>query len=193
MSRDATELFVKGAGDVYLAELGTEAPGEDILNDDDLLSAAGFVNYGYLNEDGPSFENYEGSNAPLRAWNTDVPVAYKTTRNEPMIVVTFIQWTVETATLFFPGATWDDEDKVLTVSRQIIRPHVAFLAVARDGDRSLGWYEPSVQPRGNGAITFPSGDELAGIPIAFDVTASADDFQLIGDLAILGEEESSSS
>jgi hypothetical protein len=183
---NAAETLAKSAGDLYLAPLGTGAPADTILDDQTALETAGWVHAGWLDEDGPSTDGFDGDNSKHYGWNRVQPIRSITRVTEPSLEVGLLQWNVENLQLYFPGSTYDAPSRTLSIPNAGNPTEQELLIVVADGDRHIGMWVARTTARGSDAIEFP-GDGLSSIPVTFDILAAedADDFvSIIGvDLA----------
>ena len=190
MALIADETLAKSAGDLYLAPYPLAAPADDDLATQATLEAAGWVHAGWLHEDGPQPEGFEGDNTKLYGWNAVAPIRSITRVTEPMIPVSLLQWNAENLSLYFPGATYNAGTRTLTIPETGNPTQQALLLVVQDGARSVGVWVAKVTARGGDAFEFP-GDGLAPIPVVFDILSTGDDtnyIKMIGiDLADIGE------
>lgn len=190
MALIATETLAKSAGDLLLAPFPTAAPADTDLDDLTALEGAGWVHAGWLHEDGPQPEGFEGENSKHYGWNAVAPIRSITRVTEPMVPVSLLQWNAENLSLYFPGASHDVPTRTLTIPESGNPTDKALLLRIIDGARHVGLWVAKVNARGGGAFEFP-GDGLAPIPVSFDVLSSGDPaafVKLIGiDLADDGE------
>lgn len=170
---NAAETIAKSAGDLFLAPYPTAAPTAANLSDDATLEGAGWVHVGYLAEEGPSFDGFEGTNTKHYGWNRIPPIRSTNRVTEPMVTVPLLQWNVENLSLYFPGATYDAGSKTLTIPESGNPTEQALLARVTDDDDHIGLWMAKVSARGGGAFEFP-GDGLSTIPVVFDVLSSGD-------------------
>lgn len=174
MTLNADQTLAKSAGDLFLATAVTSAPTDDDLEVDATLEAAGWVHAGWLHEDGPQPEGFEGENTKHYGWNAVAPIRSITRVTEPMIPVSLLQWNATNLGLYFPGATHDEANRVLTIPETGTPTEQSLLLRVVDGDRYFGIWAAKVTARGGGAFEFP-GDGLAPIPITFDILSNGDD------------------
>lgn len=190
MALIATETLVKSAGDLYLAPYPEAAPTVANISDAGALGLAGWVHAGWLHEDGPSLDSFEGDNTKLYGWNAIAPIRSITRVTEPMVPVSLLQWNVENLSMYWPGATYDAPTQVLTVPESGTPPEQSLLLVVKDDAQHIGVWVSKVQARGSASLQFP-GDGLSAIPITFDVLSTGDPasyVKVIGiDLAALSE------
>lgn len=175
MSLNSAETIIKAAGDVYRAPLETAPPGEGILSDRDALEGLGYIHMGWLHEDGPTPEGFEGEVQSYNGWNRQAPVRSRAVIGEPSVTVPLIQWNRENVQLYFPGSDVDGGTGNIvvpttpgTASEQVL------LIVVQDGDSDFGFWFAKTSPRPGGSFAFP-GDEFSQIPVVFDVLAPDDD------------------
>lgn len=172
-SNISEETLAKSAGDLFLAPLGTGAPTDSELSDTDGLVAAGWVHVGWLDEDGPNFTGFEGSNSKRYGWNRSTPVRSITRITEPGVEVGLLQWNQENLEIYFPGASYDAGTRTLSIPESGTADDQELLVVVADGARYVGLWAGKVTPRGGGAFNFP-GDGLSVIPVVFDIVSTDD-------------------
>ena len=175
MSLNSTETIVKSAGDVYRAPLGTGVPLEADIDDAAALATDGWVHMGWLHEDGPTFDGWEGEKQTFLGWNRQAPVRIRSIIGEPIVNVPLVQWNTDNAQLYFPGSTIDG------VSGNLIVPTTPgtgteqeLLVVVQDGTEFFGVWVAKTTPRPGGPLEFP-GDDFSQIVVSFDVLAPDDD------------------
>ena len=191
MALNANETIIKAAGDVYRAALGTGAPSEEDLTDSGALVSAGFVHMGWLHEDGPSFDGFEGEVQRFNGWNRQAPVRVRSIIGEPTVTVPLTQWNVENASLYFPGSEVDIASGNLVVpSTPGTAIEQELLVVVQDGSESFGFWAAKTSPRPGGPLEFP-GDDFSQIQVTFDVLAPDSDED--GLVQIIGLDEAESS
>lgn len=173
MTTIASETIAKSAGALYLAPAETAAPAVADLDDEAALLAAGWIHAGWLHEDGPQFEGFEGTTTRHYGWNSVAPIRSTTRVTEPAITVSLLQWNQENLELYFPGASYDAGTRTLRIPESGTPTEQALLVVALDGDKPVAVWASKVSPHGGGGFSFP-GDGLAPIPVAFDVLATGD-------------------
>jgi hypothetical protein len=189
MTRNAAETIAKSAGDLYLGPYPIAAPDEADLTTVATLEGAGWVHAGWLHEDGPQPDGFDGDNSKHYGWNAVAPIRSITRVTEPMISVSLLQFNAENLSLYFPGAEHDAPNRVLTIPESGNPTEQSLLMVVEDGDRPIGIWCAKVTARGGGSFEFP-GDGLAPIPVVFDIlsTGTDDYIEVIGiDLADDGE------
>jgi hypothetical protein len=197
MSLNSAQTLSKSAGDLYLAPLGTGAPEDtDLVGGrtavDATLIGAGWTHVGWLDEDGPQFEGFEGDNTKLYGWNATAPVRSITRVTEPMISVGLLQWNASNLTEFFPGATYDAGTRTLTVPESGSPTERELLAVVYDGDdKSIGVWVGKVSNRGGESFEFP-GDGLSVIPVVYDILSTGDPEEFIAFVNVDEDAESGS-
>lgn len=175
MPLNATETIVKSAGDVYRAPLGTGVPLEADLDDRFTLEGDGWVHMGWLHEDGPSPDGFEGEVQRFTGWNRQAPVRVRSVIGEPTVTVPLLQWNVENAGLYFPGSTIDGVTGNLIVpSTPGTATEQELLVVVQDGSGIFGLWVAKTTPRPGGPLEFP-GDDFSQIIVVFDVLAPDDD------------------
>jgi hypothetical protein len=170
MALNSTETVVKGAGDVYLAPLGTGAPVAADLADAAALELDGWVHIGALHEDGPTFEGFEGDVNRFNIWNRQAPFRVQTVIGEPVVNVPLVQFNQENLQRYFPGATIDVNGDVVIPDTPGSGDEKELLVVVEDGSFAIGIWIAKTTARPSGPLEFP-GDEFSQIPIAFDVLA----------------------
>lgn len=176
MALNPTETIAKSAGDVYRGPLGTGVPPLADLDDRLVLEFThGWVHMGWLHEDGPTLEGFEGVKQTFAGWNRQAPVRVRSVIGEPSITVPLIQWNQENLQLYFPGATIDG------VTGNVIVPTTVgagadqeLLIVVQDGASVVGLWIARTSYRPGGSLQFP-GDDFSQIPVTFDVLAPSDD------------------
>jgi hypothetical protein len=175
MSLNSAETIVKSAGDVYRAPLGTGVPLEADLDDHDTLVATGWVHMGWLHEDGPTFDGWEGEVQSFNGWNRQAPVRVRSIIGEPTVTTPLTQWNVENAGLYFPGSTIDGPTGNLIVpTTPGSGTEQELLVVVQDGTEFFGLWVAKTSPRPGGPLEFP-GDDFSQIIVTFDVLAPDDD------------------
>ncbi|MFG3585137.1 hypothetical protein [Streptomyces sp. NPDC047990] len=102
MANDADNVRVGLNGSVYIAPKGTTAPA-----DLDSAWAAGWVDLGYLSDDGVSME-YGTDTQDINAWQSLSPVRKVLTSVNMTLGFTAIELKTATVTLYFPSATMSD-------------------------------------------------------------------------------------
>jgi hypothetical protein len=189
MAKIAAETIAKSAGELYLAPFPQAAPDEGDIATQATLEAAGWVHAGWLHEDGPQPDGFDGTNEKIYGWNAVAPIRSITRVTEPMISVSLLQWNAENLSLYFPSAEHDAPNRVLTIPETGNPADQSLLIVVEDDDKSIGIWVAKVTARGGGSFEFP-GDGLAPIPVVFDILSSGTDdyIEVIGiDLADDGE------
>lgn len=193
MALNAQETIAKSAGDLYLAPYPEAAPALADITDQSALETAGWVHVGWLHEDGPQPEGFEGDNSKHYGWNAVAPIRSITRVTEPMVPVSLLQWNVENLQLYFPGATFASD--TLTIPESGNPAEQSMLMVVKDGSDAIAIWCSKVSARGGSSFEFP-GDGLAPIPLVLDVLSTGDDdsyIKIIGvDMADDGESSSSS-
>lgn len=183
MTLNSEQTLSKSAGDLYLAPLGTGAPDDtDLVGGrttvDAALVLAGWTHTGWLDEDGPQFEGFEGENTKLYGWNAVAPVRSITRVTEPMVSVGLLQWNADNLTEYFPGATYDAPTRTLTVPETGNPVERELLVVVYDGDTAIGIWVGKVSNRGGDSFEFP-GDGLSVIPVVYDILSTGDPDEFI--------------
>ena len=173
MALIAAETLAKSAGSLYLAPNPQAAPAVADLGVQATLEAAGWVHAGWLHEDGPTLEGFEGDNTKLYGWNAVTAIRSITRVTEPMIPVSLLQWNVENLQLYFPEASFDEPTQVLSIPESGNPSDKSLLLVIEDGDLEIGVWVSKVTARGGGSFEFP-GDGVAPIPVIFDVLSTGD-------------------
>lgn len=173
MSLTATEIRSKSAGDVYLAPLGTGAPTDEaalvtIFNG----TPGAWVHAGWLHEDGPEISGFAPESTAIPGWNRQAPARYIFRFGEPEITVPLLQWNAENLALYFPGATHDAVNGVLSIPDVASPVAQELLIIVRDGTEALGLWVASVQPAGGDDLSFP-GDGASVIPVSMKVLSPA--------------------
>ncbi|MFM9703590.1 phage tail tube protein [Streptomyces galilaeus] len=103
MANDADNVRVGLNGSVYIAPKGTTAP-----VDLDTAWAAGWVDLGYLSDDGVEM-SYSTETEDINAWQSLSPVRKVLTGVDMTLAFTAIELKTSTITLYFPSATMTDE------------------------------------------------------------------------------------
>jgi hypothetical protein len=186
------ETLAKSAGDLFLAPYPEAAPVVADIATTATLEAAGWVHVGWLHEDGPSVEGFEGDTTRHYGWNAVAPILTITRVTEPQVPVSLLQWNVENLQLYFPGTTYDAGTQVLTIPETGNPVEQALLLRIADGADWIAIWVAKVTARGGASFEFP-GDGLAPIPVVFDVLSTGDDasyVKVIG-LEMAGTGESS--
>ena len=175
MALNSTETIVKSAGDVYRAPLGTGVPLEADLDDPNALALDGWVHMGWLHEDGPTFDGFEGEVQRFLGWNRQAPVRVRSIIGEPVVNVPLVQWNTENAQLYFPGSTVDiTSGNIIVPSTPGSGTEQELLVVVQDGTEYFGLWVAKTTPRPGGPLEFP-GDDFSQIIVSFDVLAPDDD------------------
>jgi hypothetical protein len=190
MTLNADETIAKSAGDLFLAPYPTAAPTDDALEVDATLEAAGYVLAGWLAEDGPKPDAFEGDTTKHKGWNRVAPIRSVTRVSEPTIQVPLLQWNATTLGLYFPSATYVEAERVLRIPETGTPTPVTLLLRIVDGDRYFGIWVAKCTPRPGGEFEFP-GDGLAPIPVTFDILSTGDDDNYIHIIGVDPAEESS--
>jgi hypothetical protein len=196
MSLNSAQTLSKSAGDLYLAPLGTGAP-EDVdlvggrTTVDATLTGAGWTHVGWLDEDGPEPEGFEGDNTKLYGWNATAPIRSITRVTEPMVSVGLLQWNAVTLGEFFPGASYDDATRTLTIPESGNPSEREMLVVVYDGDNAIGLWFGKVSNRGGDSFEFP-GDGLSVIPVVYDVLSTGDPDEFVKFINVDEDAESGS-
>lgn len=102
MANDADNVRVGLNGSVYIAPKGTTAP-----VDLDTAWGAGWVDLGYLSDDGVSME-YSTDTEDINAWQSLSPVRKVLTSVDMTLGFTAIELKTATMKLYFPSATMTD-------------------------------------------------------------------------------------
>jgi len=191
MGLNAAQTLAKSAGDLFLAPYPTAAPADTDLLDDGALAGAGYVHAGWLSEDGPQPEGFEGENTKHYGWNAVAPIRSITRVTEPMVPVSLLQWNAENLGLYFPGATYNEGAKTLSIPESGNPTEQALLIRVIDGDRAIGLWVAKVTARGGGSFAFP-GDGLAEIPVTFDVLSTGDPSSYVKLIGIAADADDSS-
>lgn len=190
MALVSAETLAKSAGDLFLAPYLTAAPTLANLASVSALEGLGYVHAGWLHEDGPQPEGFEGENTKHYGWNAVAPIRSITRVTEPQVPVSLLQWNAENLSLYFPGATLDAPSSVLTIPESGNPTEQSLLLRIIDGAKHIGIWVAKVTARGGDGFEFP-GDALAPIPVIFDVLSTGDPasyLKVIGvDLASDGE------
>ena len=175
MAHNANETLIKSAGDVYLATVGTDPPVAADLDDEAALIGDGWTQQGYIAEEGPTFQGFEGEKTVFKVWNVEAAARTKTTVGEPLVNVPFVQWNTDVLPLYFPGASVDGPTGDVVIGNSAGTPaENALLLVIHDGDRTYGFWAARTGAGPGGDLSFPA-DDLAQLPVAFDVLANDDD------------------
>jgi len=196
MSLNSAQTLSKSAGDLYLAPLGTGAPEDtDLVGGrttvDAALTGAGWTHVGWLDEDGPEPEGFEGDNTKLYGWNATAPIRSITRVTEPMVSVGLLQWNAVTLGEFFPGATYDAVSRTLTIPESGNPSEREMLVVVYDGDNAVGLWFGKVSNRGGDSFEFP-GDGLSVIPVVYDVLSTGDPDEFVKFINVDEDAESGS-
>lgn len=178
MALISAETLAKSAGHLYLAPYPEAAPVVADIDDQSALEAAGWIHTGWLHEDGPTVEGFEGDNTKIYGWNAVAPIRSITRVTEPLVPVSLLQWNVENLSLYFPGADYDAPTQVLTIPETGNPTEQSLLLTIADGDQWIAIWVGKVTARGGGSFDFP-GDGLAPIPVVFDVLSSGDDEEYV--------------
>ena len=83
MGLNDAQTLAKSAGDLFLGPYPTSAPSDEELTNDQTLAGAGWVHAGWLSEDGPQPEGFEGDNSKHYGWNAIAPIRSITRVTEP--------------------------------------------------------------------------------------------------------------
>ncbi|MEU2484104.1 phage tail protein [Streptomyces sp. NPDC052071] len=102
MANDADNVRVGLNGSIFIAPKGTTAP-----TDLDAAWDAGWVDLGYLSDDGVSME-YSTDSEDINAWQSLSPVRKVLTSVDMTLGFTAIELKTATMTLYFPSATMTD-------------------------------------------------------------------------------------
>ena len=102
MALNADNVRVGLNGNIYMAPKGTTAP-----TDLDTAWAAGWLDLGYMSEDGVSLE-FSTDVQDINAWQSLSPVRRVLTSVDMTMGFTAIELKKQTVTLYFPGATMTD-------------------------------------------------------------------------------------
>jgi len=191
MTLNADQTLAKSAGDLWLAPSVTAAPTDDDLEVDATLEAAGWVHAGWLHEDGPQPEGFEGDNTKHYGWNAVAPIRSVTRVTDPQIPVSLLQWNATNLGLYFPDATYNEAERLLTIPEAGVPTNQSLLLRIVDGSRYFGIWAAKVTARGGGAFEFP-GDGLAPIPVTFDVLSTGDDDSYVKIIGVDLADDSSS-
>lgn len=187
---NAAETIAKSAGSLYVAPYPEDAPAAADITDQEALEAAGWVHVGWLHEDGPQPEGFEGDNSKHYGWNAVAPIRSITRVTEPMIPVSLLQWNVENLSLYFPEAEYTEAAKTLDIPETGNAAEQSLLIVVEDGEFAFAIWAAKVTARGGGSFEFP-GDGLAPIPLVFDVLSTGDEFMQIIGIELADDGESS--
>lgn len=99
MPADTDEIVVGGSGTVYVAPVATTAP-----VDSDSALAGGFVDLGYVTEDGITFTDTKDV-SDLNAWQSFYPVRRIITSRASSVSFALEQWNEVTTVFAFGGGT----------------------------------------------------------------------------------------
>ncbi len=171
MTLIASETIAKNAGNLYLAPYPEPPPLFADLGVEATLAANGWVNVGWLHEDGPSIEGFGGDNSKHYGWNATAPIRSITRITDPTVPVTLLQWNTENLGLYFADAVYTAATKTLAIPEAGVPDNYSLLIVVVDGVQRFGIYVAKVTPRGGDSFEFP-GDGLAPIPVVFDVLST---------------------
>jgi hypothetical protein len=168
MANDADNVRVGLNGSVYIAPKGTTAP-----TDLDTAWAAGWVDLGYLSDDGVEM-SYSTETEDINAWQSLSPVRKVLTGVDMTLAFTAIELKTSTVTLYFPSATMTD------VSGTV---HKLSIPAAPDPDeRAIGleWVDGDIKNRliiARGEVTDREAITLArsgAVGLGMTVSAYAD-------------------
>lgn len=165
MALNADNVRVGLNGNIYMAPKGTTAP-----TDLDTAWAAGWVDLGYLSDDGVSME-YSTDVEDINAWQSLSPVRKVLTGVDMTLGFTALELKTATMTLYFPSATMTD------VSGTVHK--LSIPAAPSPDERAIGleWVDGSIKNRlvisrgeitDRGAITIGRSDA-----VGLEMTVSA--------------------
>lgn len=135
MALNADNVRVGLNGNIYLAPVGTTAP-----TDLDTAWAAGWMDLGYLSEDGVSME-YSTDTTDINAWQSLSPVRKVLTSVDMTLGFTAIELKTATVKLYFPSSTMTD------VSGTVHK--LAIPAAPEPDERAIGleWLDGDIKNR----------------------------------------------
>lgn len=175
MAHNANETIIKTGGDVYLATLVEPPPAAADLATEATLEAAGWVQAGFIHEDGPTFEGFEGEKQTFNVWNVEAPARTRSTIGEPLVNVPFVQWNTDIVQLYFPGSTIDGVTGDVVIASSAGTPsEQSLLVVFKDGSNVAAFWAARTAARPGGPLEFPD-DDFAQLPVAFDILANEED------------------
>lgn len=190
MSLNAEQTLAKSAGDLLLAPYPQVAPSEDDLATLATLETAGWTHMGWLSEDGPEPDGFEGENTKHYGWNAVAPIRSTTRVREPMIPVSLLQWNSVNLGEFFPGSSYDVSSNTVTIPESGNPAEQALLLRIADGDEWYGIWVAKVTARAGGSFTFP-GDGLSEIPLIYDILSTGDDDNYMKVIGVLLDNDAS--
>ena len=161
---DASNTIVAAGGDVWLAPVGTAPP------DDDAAPGVGWVNVGYVSEDGVTISP-DVEVTDFYAWQGWDPIRSELVRYTLRYSFDLLEVTAETLPLAFGGGVSDTG--VYTPPGVGDTFERALLIDVVDGDRTYRWVTSRVRPVDLGEVTFGRG-EMARLPVTLGVLADPD-------------------
>ncbi|MFG3476478.1 hypothetical protein ACGF3K_14600 [Streptomyces sp. NPDC047980] len=169
MALNADNVRVGLNGNIYMAPKGTTAP-----TDLDTAWAAGWLDLGYMSEDGVSLE-FSTDVQDITAWQSLSPVRRVLTSVDMTMGFTAIELKTSTVKLYFPGATMTD------VSGTVHKLDIPAAPGPQEYAFGLEWIDGAIKnrlviPRGEvterGAITIGRSDAV-GLEMTVSAYASS--------------------
>lgn len=175
MAHNANQTIIKSSGDVYVADVNTSPPVAADLSDGEALELAGWDQLGFIHEDGPQFQGFEGEQQVFNVWNVQAPARTRTELGEPNVLVPFVQWNTNILGLYFPGASVDGgTGDVVIGSSAGSSEEQALLVVFADGSNYRGFWVARTSANPGGDLTLPD-DDFAQLPVRFDILSNTVD------------------
>jgi len=161
LTSDNVRVSVTGA--VSVANTGTTAP-----TSASVALAAGFVDLGYVSEDGVT-ESRERSTNQIKAWQNAATVREVITDASLRYTFTLIETTEASLELYY-GGTVDTTDGSIDINAAATGGRRSFVIDVVDGDQVIRTYIPEGEVTEVGEQVYQSGE-----PIGYEVTITAYD------------------
>lgn len=171
MALNSANVRVAVSGTVSVAPTGTTAPA-----DGDAALAVGFVDLGYVSEDGVT-ETRDRSTNTIRGWQNADILREVVTEASLTYGFTLVETNAATVSLFY-GNTVDATDGSIPIVPALTGGRKSFVLDVVDGDEFIRAYVPEGEITEVGEQVYQSGE-----PIGYEVTITAYPTSAIQDAA----------
>lgn len=158
--KNIAEVQVAVDGVVSVAPTATTAP-----TDAATALPAGFVDLGYVSEDGVT-ETTNQATEQIRAWQNATVVRTVVTEGDVQLAFTLIQTSADVLAFYY-GGTVSASDGSIVVDPTVERPRQALVLDIIDGEERIRVFAPEAQITEVGDIVYQSG-----APIGYEVTVT---------------------